>query len=86
MCSMGRVNWFLYYSITQNRSEKERTVQAVLSAASIYYTGIKAHVIKKATGDFKVGPKASEYSSYFLSITASPFIRLLFTLSLGGKT
>jgi hypothetical protein len=60
-------------------------VQAVLSAASIYYTGIKAHVIKKASGDFKVGPKASEYSSYFLSITATPFIRLLFTLPLGEK-
>jgi len=43
-----------------NKSEEERTVQAVLSAASIYYTGIKAHVIKKATGDFKVGPKAKE--------------------------
>ena len=66
MYSRGRVNMFLYYSTSQNRSEEERTVQAVLSAASIYYTGIKAHVIKKATGDFKVGPNASEYSSYFL--------------------
>jgi hypothetical protein len=40
----------------------------VLSAASIYYTGIKAHVIKKATGDFKVGPKASKYYT-FLPVT-----------------
>jgi len=74
----------LYYSITQNKSEEECTVQTVLSAASIYYTGIKAHVIKKATGEFKVGPKSSEYTSY-LSFNNSPFIRLLFTLPLGAK-
>ncbi|KDR22723.1 Hemocyte protein-glutamine gamma-glutamyltransferase [Zootermopsis nevadensis] len=59
------------FSITvniHNRSDNERSVQAVLSAASIYYTGIKAHVIKKATGDFKVGPKAKE----MLRLTVKP--------------
>ncbi|KAJ9586417.1 hypothetical protein L9F63_019932, partial [Diploptera punctata] len=59
------------FSVTVNINNKSnigRTVQASLSAASIYYTGIKAHVIKRATGEFKVAPKSKE----LLRLTVKP--------------
>nr|CAD7195290.1 unnamed protein product [Timema douglasi] len=48
-----------------NKSNSVKTVKAILSAASVYYTGIKAHLIKKASGDFQVQPKSSSYFNYY---------------------
>lgn len=45
----------------KNKSDKMRTINAVLSAGSIFYTGIKAHVVKKAQGDFKMKPHSSKF-------------------------
>ncbi|XP_026283813.2 hemocyte protein-glutamine gamma-glutamyltransferase-like [Frankliniella occidentalis] len=44
----------------ENRSGQERLVRAALSAGSVYYTGVKAHIVKKASGDFLVQPYASD--------------------------
>ncbi|XP_068986824.1 hemocyte protein-glutamine gamma-glutamyltransferase-like [Bombus flavifrons] len=44
----------------KNKSNQIRTIQAVLSAGSVYYTGIKAHLVKRASGDFVLQPHASE--------------------------
>lgn len=44
----------------KNKSNQIRTIQAVLSAGSVYYTGIKAHLVKRASGDFVLQPNASE--------------------------
>nr|CAD7442811.1 unnamed protein product [Timema bartmani] len=44
--------------LNDNKSNSVKTVKAILSAASVYYTGIKAHLIKKASGDFQVQPKS----------------------------
>nr|CAD7411873.1 unnamed protein product [Timema poppensis] len=51
-----------------NKSNSVKTVKAILSAASVYYTGIKAHLIKKASGDFQVQPKSKE----LLKLTVKP--------------
>ncbi|XP_017784888.1 PREDICTED: hemocyte protein-glutamine gamma-glutamyltransferase-like [Nicrophorus vespilloides] len=45
----------------KNNSDQVRNIKAVLSAGSIFYTGVKAHVIKKAEGKFKMGPKSTEH-------------------------
>lgn len=47
-------------SVLQNNSGEERMVRAALSAASVYYTGVKAHIVKKASGTFAVQPYSSE--------------------------
>ncbi|XP_060814180.1 hemocyte protein-glutamine gamma-glutamyltransferase-like [Bombus pascuorum] len=44
----------------KNKSNQIRTIQAVLSAGSVYYTGIKANLVKRASGDFVLQPHASE--------------------------
>ncbi|KAK9308630.1 hypothetical protein QLX08_001476 [Tetragonisca angustula] len=44
----------------KNKSNEIRTIQAVLSAGSVYYTGIKAHLVKRASGDFVLRPQATE--------------------------
>lgn len=45
----------------KNKSNQIRTIQAVLSAGSVYYTGIKAHLVKRASGDFVLQPHASKF-------------------------
>ncbi|XP_003692323.1 hemocyte protein-glutamine gamma-glutamyltransferase-like [Apis florea] len=44
----------------KNKSNERRTIQAILSAGSVYYKGIKAHLVKRASGDFVLEPHASE--------------------------
>lgn len=51
----------------QNRSEEERTIQAILSAGSVYYTGVKANLVKKASGKFVLQPNASKCRHYKIS-------------------
>lgn len=52
----------------ENRSGEERVVRAALSAASVYYTGVKAHMVKKASGTFAVQP----YSTDVLRLSVDP--------------
>lgn len=52
----------------KNRSEKSRTINAVLSAASIYYTGIKAKEVKKIKGTFILPPHSSNFFIINVSI------------------
>lgn len=42
-----------------NKSSETRTVQAILSAGSVYYTGVKAELVKRATGEFDLQPHSS---------------------------
>ncbi|XP_033341899.2 hemocyte protein-glutamine gamma-glutamyltransferase [Megalopta genalis] len=44
----------------KNKSDQPRTIQAILSAGSVYYTGIKANLVKRASGDFVLQPNATE--------------------------
>lgn len=43
-----------------NKSSETRTVQAILSAGSVYYTGVKANLVKRATGEFDLQPYSSK--------------------------
>lgn len=40
----------------KNKCEHVRHIKAVLSAGSVFYTGIKAKTIKKAQGEFTMKP------------------------------
>lgn len=43
----------------KNRSEAIRSINASLSAGSVYYTGVKANLIKKTQGQFTMKPNSS---------------------------
>ncbi|XP_067009336.2 hemocyte protein-glutamine gamma-glutamyltransferase [Anabrus simplex] len=63
------------FSVTvniHNKSNELRNVQAVLSAESLYYTGVKAKPVKKASGDFKVQPNNKEVLR--LKVTADEYL------------
>lgn len=40
----------------ENKSEQHQTIRAVLSAESVYYNGVKGHLVKHATGIFSLLP------------------------------
>ncbi|KAK4873340.1 hypothetical protein RN001_015369 [Aquatica leii] len=44
----------------KNKSNEVRNIRAVMSASSVFYTGVKAQLIKKAEGSFSVPPNQSE--------------------------
>ncbi|XP_017784889.1 PREDICTED: hemocyte protein-glutamine gamma-glutamyltransferase-like [Nicrophorus vespilloides] len=44
----------------KNVSDQVRTVKTLMSAGSIFYTGVRAHVIKKSEGEFRIKPKSTE--------------------------
>ncbi|GFY46463.1 hemocyte protein-glutamine gamma-glutamyltransferase [Trichonephila inaurata madagascariensis] len=44
----------------ENKSDEKRTVTSVLSASSVYYTGIIARKVKRARGVFTLKPKQQE--------------------------
>lgn len=53
----------------KNKSKEPRNIKAVLSAGSIFYTGVKAKVVKKQEGKFLLKPNASKlYVSCCFSI------------------
>ncbi|XP_017761962.1 PREDICTED: hemocyte protein-glutamine gamma-glutamyltransferase-like, partial [Eufriesea mexicana] len=56
----------------KNKSNEMRSIQAVLSAGSVYYTGIKAHLVKRANGTFNLQPHASEQLR--LRVTADDYL------------
>lgn len=61
----------------KNKCKHVRQIKAVLSAGSVFYTGIKAKAIKKAQGEFTLKPHTSkliksnklEIINYFCSRT-----------------
>ncbi|RLU19411.1 hypothetical protein DMN91_007968 [Ooceraea biroi] len=63
LIELERVNIGDPFSVTvtiKNKSTETRTIQAILSAGSVYYTGVKAHLVKRASGDFVLRPNAVE--------------------------
>lgn len=44
----------------ENRSNEVRTIDAMLSASSVYYTGITISTLKKASGTFQIQPGQKE--------------------------
>lgn len=59
----------------KNKSNEKRTIQAILSAGSVYYKGIKAYLVKRASGDFVLEPYASEFNNFlFLNLFKSKLI------------
>ncbi|KZC05406.1 PREDICTED: hemocyte protein-glutamine gamma-glutamyltransferase-like [Dufourea novaeangliae] len=60
---LERVNIGQPFAVTvhmKNKSDQPRTIQAILSAGSVYYTGVKANLVKRASGDFVLQPHATE--------------------------
>ncbi|KAG8305606.1 hypothetical protein J6590_067085 [Homalodisca vitripennis] len=75
---LDRINIGEKFSVSiniKNDSEEVRTIQASLSASSVYYNGVKAHLIKKASGVFKVQPKSSEFLK--LTVKADEYLEKL---------
>ncbi|XP_012281740.1 hemocyte protein-glutamine gamma-glutamyltransferase [Orussus abietinus] len=56
----------------KNRSSEPRTIQAILSAGSVYYTGVKANLVKRATGEFVV--QAKENETLKLTVTVDDYL------------
>ena len=44
----------------QNQSRSDRTVRVVMSSTSVFYTGVKAHLVKKGQGEFTLAPNESK--------------------------
>ena len=60
-CSFGKaykVGVFLH-----NKSRQDRTVRVVLSSSSVFYTGVRANLVKKGSGEFKLGGNEQESMS-----------------------
>lgn len=64
----------------ENNSTEERTIRAVLSSSSVYYTGTFASDIKKAQGTFKVAPGQKETMQ--MEVTATDYLEKLVDHSL----
>ncbi|EGI63125.1 Hemocyte protein-glutamine gamma-glutamyltransferase [Acromyrmex echinatior] len=63
LVELERVNIGEPFAVTvniKNKSDETRTIQAILSAGSVYYTGVKANLVKRASGDFVLQPNATE--------------------------
>lgn len=63
LMELERVNIGEPFAVTvyiKSRSDEPRTIQAILSAGSIYYNGVKAHLVKRASGDFVLQPHAGK--------------------------
>lgn len=64
----------------ENRSNEKRTISAVISATSIYYTGAAGAVIKKAQDTFSVNPGQKEILK--ISVTSQEYLHKLVDHSL----
>ncbi|XP_031346704.1 hemocyte protein-glutamine gamma-glutamyltransferase-like [Photinus pyralis] len=58
-----------------NKSDEVRHIRAVLSSSSVFYTGVKAKLIKKAEGSFSVPPRSTE--TMRLEIRADDYLNKL---------
>ena len=50
---------FFHY---QNQSREKRTVRMVMTTSSMFYTGNKAHLVKRGDGDFVMQPNESKFN------------------------
>ena len=48
-------------TVLQNQSNRERSIKVVMSTKSVYYTGKKAHLVKKGVGEFVLKPFERKY-------------------------
>lgn len=67
LVELERVNIGEPFAVTvniKNKSNETRTIQAILSAGSVYYNGVKANLVKRASGDFALQPNAGEIFFY----------------------
>ncbi|XP_043278187.1 hemocyte protein-glutamine gamma-glutamyltransferase-like [Venturia canescens] len=64
----------------KNKSTERRTISAILSAGSVYYNGVKANVVKKASGEFTIHPNASEQLR--MSVTVDDYLDKLVEYSI----
>ncbi|XP_075229333.1 hemocyte protein-glutamine gamma-glutamyltransferase-like isoform X2 [Lycorma delicatula] len=55
-----------------NTSNEVRNIQVALSTGSVFYTGVKAHQIKKASDSFKMQPNSKEQLK--LNVTAEEYL------------
>lgn len=46
----------MLFNCLQNQSKSKRTIRVVMSTSSVYYTGRKAHLVKKGVGEFTLQP------------------------------
>ncbi|GAB1865095.1 Hemocyte protein-glutamine gamma-glutamyltransferase [Camponotus japonicus] len=75
LVELERVNIGEPFAVTvniKNKSNEIRTIQAILSAGSVYYTGVKANLVKRASGDFALQPNAVEQLR--LSVTVNDYL------------
>ncbi|XP_014477785.1 PREDICTED: hemocyte protein-glutamine gamma-glutamyltransferase-like [Dinoponera quadriceps] len=75
LVELERVNIGESFAVTvniKNKSSESRTIQAILSAGSVYYTGVKAHLVKRASGDFVLQPNAVEQLR--LTVTVNDYL------------
>ncbi|KYN29601.1 Hemocyte protein-glutamine gamma-glutamyltransferase [Trachymyrmex cornetzi] len=75
LVELERVNIGEPFAVTvniKNKSDETRTIQAILSAGSVYYTGVKANLVKRASGDFVLQPNATEQLR--LSVTLNDYL------------
>lgn len=69
LVDLMRVNIGDPFTVTvniENKSNEVRTIKAILSAGSVYYTGIKANIVKRASGSFALQPHSRESKTIFL--------------------
>lgn len=69
LVELERVNIGEPFAVTvniTNKSNETRIIQAILSAGSVYYTGIKANLVKRASGDFTLQPNSGEKKTFLL--------------------
>jgi transglutaminase 1 len=64
----------------ENRSNEQRTISAVLSASSVFYTGVTANCLKKSQDTFSVNPGQKE--NVRITITSNEYLDKLVDHSL----
>ncbi|XP_029050164.2 hemocyte protein-glutamine gamma-glutamyltransferase-like [Osmia bicornis bicornis] len=75
LVDLERVNIGQPFALTvniKNKSDQPRTIQAILSAGSVYYNGVKANLVKRASGDFTLQPNATEQLK--LTVTVDDYL------------
>lgn len=55
-----------------NKSKETRTVEVLITAASVYYNGIKAKTIKRSSGDVELKPNTSQ--DVRMTVTADDYV------------
>ena len=55
-----------------NQSRQQRTVKVMLSSSSVFYTGVKAHLIMKGSGEFSM--KGGEKETLSMVVTPEEYM------------